>query len=34
MLSVRISPPPINFQMAEPVFMKFGMYTLTPGPPL
>jgi hypothetical protein len=26
------SPFPINFRMPEPIFMKFGMYTMTPEP--
>jgi hypothetical protein len=32
MLSVCLRIPPINFQMAEPIFMKLGTYITAPEP--
>jgi hypothetical protein len=29
-LCVRVTTTPINFWMSEPVFIKFGMYTIVP----
>jgi hypothetical protein len=30
--AVCVSPPPINFRMAEPIFMKLSMYIMAPEP--
>jgi hypothetical protein len=32
MLSVCLCIPPINFSMAQPIFMKFGMHIMAPEP--